>query len=145
MEVILSSSFKFIDLMNILNLFDEALRFNKDLINLVKHSQNTIYSDGLDSDLPIECCYYWLLQKYINMLTILAPEKLASKNAPILCNFINNYMHIFIFKKTKLITKFRIEYKKIINFSNRRTGYCELINIDYNDPAINKEDYIWYE
>jgi hypothetical protein len=75
-------------------------------------------------------------------MTILAPEQLASKNAPILCNFINNYMHIF--RITKLTKKFRIEYKKIQNFSNGYIGYCELINMDYNNPAIHKEDYVWY-
>ena len=142
MEVILSGSFKFADLMAILGLFDEGLRFDNSLMNLVRISNQT--HDNWESDLSVECCYYWLLQKYMDIPTILAPEQLASKNAPILCNFINNYMHIFIFRTTKLTKKFRIEYKKIINFSIRLTGYCELVNIDYNDPAIHKEDYVWY-
>lgn len=144
MNIILSGRYKFADLIAILSLYGEDLRFDEKLIYLVSISKETIrsispYSNGLDSDLPIYCCYYWLLDKYIDIPTILEPEQLASKNATQLRNFIDNYFSIYKFR-----TKFRIEYVKIRNFSNGRIGYCERGNIDYNDPKQNKEDYIWY-
>lgn len=144
MNVILSGLYPFRELMGILNLFDdENLRFDKDLINKVRVSKDTFCSDPPynDADLPVECCYNWLLNKYMDIPIILTPEQLASKNAPILRNFIINYFCIC--RICRFSQKFRIEYVRMIR-QDGRMYTTECPNSDYNNPAINKEDYVWY-
>lgn len=81
-NVVLSRLFKFGDLLENLNIVDEYLRFDQYLVNII------------EGGAEIQDCYNWLLCQYNKNTIILVPEQLASKNAPILLEYIDQYLFV---------------------------------------------------